>query len=185
MVFGLFGGTKRQEQQLRSSLSLHKFEAEFPRLLERFKIEVGSRASKSARYNEIEAVCRFVLTNAMLMAAKDGNLKNAADMAAAGTFSAAMCAYFGANGGLSDDEVRELQGAVPANVFPKAAGNVLSSAKEYGTAVSIGLLKHQALRKKSKSNRAVADIEDVLEQFLCNRDVGYLSIFGRVADRLK
>ena len=154
-------------------------------MLERFKIQAGTRASKSKRYNEIEAAFRFMLTNALRIAAKDGKLRNVEDMTAAGIFSAALCAYVGANGGLSDDEVRELQGFLPANVFPKAAGNILASAKEYGTAVSQGLLKHQALVKKSKSNRVIAEIEDSLEQFIRQRDLGYLAIFGRVVGRLK
>lgn len=41
MIFGLFGGAKKQEKALRETLSLHEFEMEFPKMMERFKIPPG------------------------------------------------------------------------------------------------------------------------------------------------
>ncbi len=56
-MFGLFG-SKKQEKDLRDNLSLHKFEMEFPKVIETFKIAPNRRASKTERYAEIEGVAR-------------------------------------------------------------------------------------------------------------------------------
>ena len=78
-MFGLFG-IKKKEKELRSALSLHKFEMEFPRVLEDFKIAPANRASKGDRYVEIEAVARLVLERALADAIAKGKVKDQDDL---------------------------------------------------------------------------------------------------------
>lgn len=49
--------------------SLHKFEMEFPKVLETFKLAPNRRANKSERYAEIESAARFILERTVKEAA--------------------------------------------------------------------------------------------------------------------
>jgi hypothetical protein len=183
-MFGLFG-IKKKEKELRSALSLHKFEMEFPRVLEHFQITPASRASKSDRYVEIEAVARFVLERVLADAIAKGKVKDQDDLAAVATFSAWLCAYLGTNGGLEAAEVRELQGMVPGFVFPRAAAKLMTASGDFRTILSKGLVKYEAIANKSKYQAVLDRMDDALTQFVCQRRTEYLSVFGDVIGPLK
>src|SRR5688572_7532316 len=100
-MFGLFG-SKKQEKDLRDTLSLHKFEMEFPKVLETFKIAPNRRASKTERYAELEAVARYILERVVKEAERAGKMKQQDDLAAAAAFSALLCNYLGRCGGLEE-----------------------------------------------------------------------------------
>ena len=185
MVLGLFGRSRKQERELRTSVSLSKFEVEFPKMLAHFEIKAPTRSTKSARFNEIDAACNFMLANAVRLAKQSGQLSSSDDLTAVTTFSAAMCEFMGANGGLEMADVTELQGSVPVHAIPKAAGGLLSSGADFSKSVSGGILRYGALLKKGKSGDVFAKIDDALEQFLVQRNVDYLSILGAVKDDLK
>jgi hypothetical protein len=182
-MFGLFGARK-QEKEMRSALSLHKFESEFPRVLEAFKIVPNRRASKTERYAEIESAARFMLEHAVAQASRAGKLKTHDDLAAAAAFSAILCDYLGSNGGLDDGDVRELQGFVPASVFPKVAGQLMGRG-DFKTIVSKGIFKYDSINKKSKHERLMHQIQDAITQFVCQRDLQYLGVLGTTIDELK
>lgn len=183
-MFGLFGA-KKKEQELRGALSLHKFEMEFPKVLEAFQIAPNRRASKSARYAEIEAVARFILERSLADAAAKGKLKDQDDLSAAATFSAWLCNYLGSNGGLEADDIRELQGMVPGFVFPKVAGKLMTSTDDFRAILSKGLVKYETIAKKSKYQHVIGQMDDAMTQFVCQRRTEYLSVFGTVVADLK
>jgi hypothetical protein len=108
-MFGLFG-TKKQQKDLRDSLSLHKFEMEYPKVLETFKIAPNRRGSKSKRYAEVEGAARFILERSVKEATRLGKLKSQDDLAAAAAFSAMLCDYLGRHSGLEEAEARLLGG---------------------------------------------------------------------------
>ena len=169
---------------MRSSVSLAKFEVEFPKMLAQFNIVPGARSTKSPRFNEIDAACRFMIANAVKESIARGKL-SVEDLTATTTFAVAMIEFMAVNGGLEMDDVRELQGTVPANEIPKAAGSILRNAAEFSKSVSNGILRYNALVKKGKSVAVFDKIDDALEQFLVQRDLAYLSILGDVKDQLK
>jgi hypothetical protein len=182
-MFGLFGAKKR-EKDLRDTLSLHKFEMEFPKVLETFKIAPNRRANKTERYAEIESAARFILERVIKDAARQGKMKAQDDLAAAAAFSAMLCDYLGRHGGLDDADVRELQGFVPGFVFPRVAAQLMQSSGDFRTIVSKGLFKYDSLNKK-KANPTLDRLEDNLTQFICQRDPQYLTLLGEGIAGLK
>ena len=184
LMFGLFG-IKKKEKELRSALSLHKFEMEFPRVLEDFKLAPATRASKSDRYAEIEAVARFILEHVLADAVAKGKVRDQDDLAATATFSAWRCDYLGTNGGLEKAEIRELQGMVPGFVFPKTAAKLMQSSGDFRAILSKGLIKYEAIASKGKYQAVMDRMDDALTQFVCQRRTEYLSVFGEVIASLK
>lgn len=183
-MFGFFG-IKKKEKELRSALSMHQFEMEFPRILEHFQIGVTRRASKSDRYAEVEAVARFVLEHALSGALAKGQVKDQDDLAAAATFNAWLCAYLGTNGGLEPAEIRELQGMVAGFVFPKLAAKLMKTTGDFRSILSKGLVKYEAIANKGKYQPVLDRLDDALTQFVCQRRTDYLSVFGEVVGSLK
>ncbi len=183
-MFGWFG-SKKQERDLRDTLSLHKFEMEFPKLLETFKIVPNRRASKTERYAEVESAARFILEGALKEAARSGKMNTQDDLAAAAAFSALLCAYLGTCGGLEDSDVRELQGFVPGYVFPRVAAHLMKSSGDFRTIVSKGLFKYESMSKKGKGTQVLERLEDNVVQFICQRDPQYLEALGQSLGDLK
>ncbi len=182
-MFGLFG-SKKQEKDLRDNLSLHKFEMEFPKVIETFKIAPNRRASKTERYAEIEGVARYILERVVKEAERAGKMKAQDDLAAAAAFSALLCDYLGRCGGLEDSDVRELQGFVPGFVFPRVAAQLMKSTGDFRTIVSKGLFKYDSLNKK-RGAAVLGRLEDNVSQFICQRDPQYLVAIGEGMVELK
>ncbi len=182
MIFGLFGGAKKQEKALRESLSLHEFEMEFPKMMERFKIQASTRAGKSAIYCEVEGAARYIVDQALRIAMKDGKVKTVEDLTAAATYCGLVVEFIGANAGLSGTEIRDLQGLVPGIVFPRVAATLFKPS-DFKVIVSKGMLK-VATMSRSK-NRTVDVIFDAMTQFVTKRDAAYLATLSRTIDELR
>ena len=177
-MFGLFGKSK-QEKDLRQDLASSQFEVELPKVLSMFKIAPVRRAGKTARYAQIEALARFILVEAIAEAQRQGKLKTRDDLAAAAAFSAAVCQYLASHSGLSGADGRELQGFVPAFVFPHAAGSLLRNAGDFRSIVGKGLLKYDLLTQDEKSARLVKRLDTAINQFVCQRNVEYLAVLAQ------
>jgi hypothetical protein len=183
-MFGLFGKTK-QEKDLRQDLASSQFEAELPKVMSTFKIVPVARVGKTARYVQVEAVARFILEEAVTQAQREGKLKTRDDLAAAAAFSAAVCEYLTRNGGLSGADARELQGFVPAHVFPRAAGSLLRNTGDFRAIVSKGLLKYDLLTQDDKSARLVKRLDLAINQFVCQRNLEYLGVLAQSMAELR
>ncbi|MDP6624757.1 MAG: hypothetical protein QF754_21090 [Alphaproteobacteria bacterium] len=188
MLLGLFGGgVKKQEKQLRATLSRDKFVVEFDRALSTFEIYPKLRPGKSASYGEVEAAARFMLEGAMAQANKKGLLKSAKDLPAVTTFNVVLVDLLGGYTKLPQKERRELQGTVPGYVFPRAVPKLLGAkAKDaVGKAVKNGILKHMKLKGKKKFKLVAAAMEKELTQFVIQRDEKYLGVLGRHLESLR
>ena len=183
-MFGLFGKSK-QEKTLRQDLASSQFEVEFPKVLRTFKIAPVHRAGKTPRYAQVEAVARFILEEAITQAQRQGKLKTRDDLAAAAAFSAAVCQYLTGNGGLGCADARELQGFVPAFVFPHTAGTLLRNAGDFRSVVGKGLLKYDLLTQDEKSARLVKRLDAAVNQFVCQRNLEYLGVFAQSIAELR
>jgi hypothetical protein len=177
-MFGLFGKSK-QEKDLRQDLASSQFEIELPKVMSTFKIAPVRRAGKSARYSQIEAVARFILEEAIAEAQRQGKLKTRDDLSAAAAFSAAVCEYLTRNSGLAGADARELQGFVPAFVFPHAAGSLLRNAGDFKAIVSKGLLRYDLLTQDEKHARIVKRLDTAINQFICQRNLEYLAVLSQ------
>ena len=182
MIFGLFGGAKKKrERELRVTLSLQEFEAEFPKTLSRFKIQPSTRAGKSASYNTVEGAASYIVEQGLITAMKDGKAKTLADLTAAATYCGLVIEFLGSNAGLTDNEIREMQALVCGTVFARVATSLFKPV-DLKTIVSKGMIK--AVRLSKRKSPAVDAVCDAMRQFVTKRDAAYLAVLSRTIEKL-
>ena len=182
-MFG-FGNAKKQERNLRSSLSKDKFAVEFEKTLEHFRIQPAATASKSLEFNQIDSAAKFMLDAAL--SAAESKIMTADDLEAAATFSAALCDFLGRNAELSSGEILDLQSRVPGAVFPATAGRVLGAGARgaFGSIIAKGIVRHSRMGGKKKGMKVLDEVDDGLLQFISQRDKKYLKVLANNIDLL-
>ncbi len=187
MIMSLFGSVKKQEAELRSSLSGDKFAVEFDHTMEAFQIEPIARPGKSTAYCGAEAGARFILEEALKIALKKGTVKTQKDLEAVTAFGVILVTILGRNAGLSAKECRELNGTVSGYVLAHAAQPLLGAkaAESIGKIVTKGVLSHTKLSGKKRFKAAVGKIEDSITQFVSQRDISYLDVLSHNIDAVR
>jgi hypothetical protein len=178
-------GGRKQEKSLRQTLSAAQFETELPKVVSAFKVAPPRRAGKSVNYALVEGVARFILSEAVARARRAGKMASRDDLSAAAALSAIVCDNLCANGGLSDAEARELQGFVPAFVFPTVAGDLLKNASDFRSIVAKGLLRYDVMSQDDKRARVLKRVDAAVTQFVCQRKVEYLDALAQAMAELR
>ncbi|MDP6066913.1 MAG: hypothetical protein QGG75_06620 [Alphaproteobacteria bacterium] len=187
LLFGLFGGVKKQENALRADLSSAKFVVEFDTMLSAFNLARQERPGKSASYGDVEAAARFMLEGAVAQAKDKKLLKSAMLLDAVATFNIVLVELLGRHSKLPDKERRELQGTVLGYVLPRSVPKLLGANPKavIGKAVSNGIMRHAKLKGKKKFKLATVEMENELTQFVLQRDEKYLGVLVRHFETLK
>jgi hypothetical protein len=86
---------------------------------------------------------------------------------------------------LSDAEARELQGFVPAFVFPTVAGDLLKNASDFRSIVAKGLLRYDVMSQDDKRARVLKRVDAAVTQFVCQRKVEYLDALAQAMAELR